>query len=138
MNELQSNELEVESLLEKSEKEFEVKKLWYEYLLESFHETPISVTDMNKNIAFINKAGLKILGKTREEIIGKYCGDVWGLDICGESCEIEHKCGNENNVFNVSDKTHTIFSSYIKDKDGNNIGLIQVVSDITDPTILRK
>jgi PAS domain-containing protein len=31
---------------------------------------------MDKNITFLNQAALTILGKTRKEVIGKYCGNV--------------------------------------------------------------
>lgn len=83
----------LEELLErtkKSEQKYRERFHWYEFLLDACYETAISVTDMKKNVTFINNAGLKILGKRREEVLGKYCGDVWKADICRDSrCGIE-------------------------------------------------
>jgi len=105
---------------------------WYLSILDAY-ELPISVTDMQKNITFLNKAALTILGKTREETTGKYCGDVWGVDICRDNrCGIEcMKRGEGKSVFNVGDQVFTTSASYIKDLNGNNIGHIEVVNNIT-------
>ena len=120
----------------KSERFFEEKVHWYESLLDAFYETPISVTDMDKKVTFLNKAALDILGKTREEVIGRHCGDVWDVDICKDHrCGIEcMKRGEGKSVFHVGDQTFTTFASYIKDLNGNNIGHIEVVSNITEET----
>ena len=134
-NDLQRNTLE-EILIksQKSEREFSEKAHWYEFLLDALYQTPISVTDINKNITFINKIGLTILGKTRDEVIGKYCGDIWDVDICrDERCGIEClKRGKGLSEFRIDDSIYTTLASYIKDLDGNNIGHIEVVTNITD------
>jgi hypothetical protein len=31
---------------------------------------------MKKNVTFLNKAALAVLGKTRKDVIGKHCGKV--------------------------------------------------------------
>ncbi len=116
--------------------EFKDKVYWYEALLDAFNETPVSVTDMHKNVTFLNKAALSILGKTREEVIGKNCGSVWGVDICqNENCGIEYlKCSKGKSTFNVGNEIFTTSASYIKDRNGNNIGHIEVVSNISEAT----
>ena len=134
-NDLQRNTLE-EILIksQKSEREFSEKAHWYEFLLDALYDTPISVTDMNKNITFINRIGLTILGKTRDEAIGKFCGDVWDVDICrDERCGIEClKRGKGLSEFRLGDSIYTTLASYIQDLDGNHIGHIEVVTNITD------
>jgi transcriptional regulator with PAS, ATPase and Fis domain len=57
-------------------KVFGDKARWYEDLLDAFVDNPISVTDINKNVTFLNKAALTVLGKTREEVMDKHCGQV--------------------------------------------------------------
>ena len=134
--EMYRREAELQDVLEKSqksEKAFEGKTHWYEALLDAFEETPISVTDMDKKITFLNKSALTILGTTREATMGKYCGDVWNVDICkDERCGIEClKRGKGKSEFQVGDTTFTTLASYIKDSEGNNIGHIEVVDNVT-------
>jgi len=134
--EMRRREAELQMVLKKSqnsENEFREKVHWYEALLDAFEETPISVTDMNKNLTFLNKAALTILGTTREATMGKYCGDVWNVDICkDERCGIEYlKCNKGKSEFQVGDNIFTTLASYIKDSEGNNIGHIEVVNNVT-------
>jgi methyl-accepting chemotaxis protein/PAS domain-containing protein len=112
---------------------FNDKMHWYEAILDAFVETPISVTDMNKNLTLLNKAALKVLGKTKEETIGKTCGSVWSVDICkNERCGIEHlKRGKGKSIFNIGDVYFTTDASYIKDKKGNKIGYVELVTNIS-------
>jgi len=123
--------------LQESQKSFNETVYWYESLLDAFYNTPISVTDMDKKVTFLNKAALDILGKTREEVTGKHCGEVWGVDICkDERCGIEYlKCGKGKSNFNVGDTYFTTLASYVKDSHGNNIGHIEVVENITEHKI---
>jgi len=138
--EMRRHEDELNETLEKMKvmvadgEHFKDKVHWYEALLDAFIESPISVTDMDKNVTFLNQAALTILGKTREEVIGKKCGCVWGVDICkDERCGIEYlKRGLGKSVFNVGDAIFTTDASYIKDRNGNNIGHIEVVANITE------
>ena len=113
---------------------FKEKAHWYEFMLDSIYETPISATDMDKKITFLNKAGLDILGKTRQEVTGKPCAEVWNLDICkNENCGIECMIREEgHSVFNIDNSTYTSRASYIKDLAGINIGHVEVVNDVTE------
>jgi PAS domain-containing protein len=120
--------------IQASEEEFEEKLHWYEAMLDAFTETPISVTDMSNSITFLNQAALNLLGITRNEAIGKYCGNIWRVDICrDERCSIEClKRNRGKSIFNFGDTTFTSIASYIKDRSGANIGHIEVLSNITD------
>jgi len=134
-NELKETVVNMEKMLTAAE-EFKDKTHWHEALLDAFEESPISVTDMNKNVTFLNKAALDVLGKTREEVIGKNCGSVWGVDICkNEKCGIEYlKCGKGKSVFNIGSNIFTTSTSYIKDRNGNNVGHIEVITNISEAT----
>jgi len=112
---------------------FADKMQWYEAMLDAFDDMPISATDMDKNITYLNKAALSILGKTKENTLGKNCGEVWGVDICRDKrCGIEHlKQGKGKSIFNVGDTFFTTIASYIKDRKGNNIGHVEVVSNVS-------
>jgi len=114
--------------------EFEKKIHWYECILNAL-DKPVSVTDLNKNMTFLNQIGLTILNKKREEVIGKYCGDVWNLDICNDSqCCVERlkRCeAGGRSEFQLENSIYSNIASYIKDIDGNKIGHISVVTDIT-------
>ena len=134
---LKQREIDMENLLatvKESEQASKEKNHWYESLLDAFYESQMTATDMNKKITFLNNAALKTLGKTREETIGKYCGDVWNVDICKDNrCGIEClKRGEGKSLFHVGDKTFTSFVSYIKDLSGKDIGHIEVISNISD------
>jgi len=131
MKDITEEVLEMEKI-RRREAELEDSMQWKQSLLDAM-ENPISVTDMDKKITFLNQATLNILGKTREEVLGKFCGDVWNLDICKDGrCGIEClKRGERKSEFSIGDKKFTTLANYIVDHDGNNIGHIEVIEDIT-------
>jgi methyl-accepting chemotaxis protein len=60
---------------------------WYEAMLDSI-PFPISVTDNEMNWTFINEAATKVMGRKRQEVLGRPCCE-WGADICNtERCGI--------------------------------------------------
>ena len=106
---------------------------WYEAILDALSENPISVTDMDKNVTFLNKAALSMLGQTREETIGKMCVKVWGAEICEtKECGIEYlRRGKGKSSFGFDDHFYTVIASYIKDRKGKNIGHVELVTNIS-------
>ena len=109
------------------------KIFWYEQLLDSI-PFPVSVTDMNMNWTFINAPVKSIIGKEREEVIGHKCSE-WHADICGtQKCGIEMlRSGKPTSYFKNEglDKNFQVDTSYIKNKQGENIGHIEFVQDVT-------
>ncbi len=109
------------------------KVFWYEQILDAI-PFPVSVTDTQMNWTFINKSTENILNKKRNEIVGQNCSN-WGADICNTD-----KCGIEclrkgkattffsNSLHNLEFKVDTAF---LKNKNGVNIGHIEVVQNIT-------
>jgi len=115
--------------------EFE-KFNWHETLLDSL-QMPLSVTDLEKNIVFVNAAALAMLRKTvhdRKDIIGKKCSKVFNISICGdERCGVESlKRGENSIIFKMGGGTFNSYQDYIKDGSGNNIGHFEIVTDLTE------
>jgi PAS domain S-box-containing protein len=99
----------------------------------------VTITDINRNIIYINNAHTRTFGYKPEEIIGKKSDVLYPLDDpSGVSSKIyealamvgwegERPALRKNgNAFPVYEKT-----SAIKDKDGNQIGIVSVLDDIT-------
>ena len=109
------------------------KVFWYEQLLDSIPH-PISVTDLDMNWTFINKAIENDFGKTRKDVLGKACSEL-NTKLCNtENCSIlQLQKGNRTvymqrlgieNEFRVD--TEKVF-----DKNGKHIGYIELIQDIT-------
>jgi methyl-accepting chemotaxis protein len=108
------------------------KIYWFEGILDSI-PNPVSITDINMNWTFINKAVENFLGKKRAEVIGKHCSN-WGAAICNtENCGV--KClsrGKTSTSFNQMGMDFKVDVNYLKDSKGKNIGHIEIVQDITE------
>lgn len=115
------------------QKASEDKAYWYEQILDSI-PFPLSVTDMDMNWTFINKAATDVTGKTRDEAIGKQCSN-WNADICGtKKCGIACLRRGEKSSFFTQpslDKDFQVDTSYLEDANGERIGHIELVQDIT-------
>ena len=110
------------------------KIFWYESLLDSI-PWPISVTDMDMNWTFINKAAMDLTGATREEVLGKQCSS-WGADICNtERCGIACLRRGQNTSFFTQpglERDFQVDTAFLTDKSGQQIGHIEVVQDVTE------
>jgi len=119
-----------------SAKVFAEKMHFYESTLDSPPDTMIYVADLDQKIVYMNKACLTMLGKSKEQIIGKYCYDVWNVEICKtDRCAIEclKRSGKSSRVeFNLGDRRLTTHASSVKDLYGNDIGYAEVIEDITE------
>lgn len=114
------------------------KTHWLESLLDSI-PFPISVTDMNMQWTFINKATEEFLGKKREVMMGISC-DHWKANICNtQQCGIQ---GLRRNIlrteFNQAGRDFQVNTSWLYDTQGNKTGHIEVVQDITQIISTRK
>jgi len=94
---------------------------------------PLSITDMNLNWTFINRAVENFLGKKRAEVIGKHCSN-WGAAICNtEDCGVVClRRGQKSTSFSQMGMDFKVDTSYLKDSKGKNIGHIEIVHDITE------
>ncbi len=116
------------------------KAFWYESLLDSI-SFPISVTDMNRNWTFINKAAEQVAGKKRTEVLGQQCHN-WGADICRtERCGIECLLrGQSTSTFTQPglERDFQVDVSFLFNRKGEKIGHIEVVQDITEANRMRR
>jgi methyl-accepting chemotaxis protein len=122
--------------IRRHEQELDEKVHWYESLLDACADTLISVTDMDGKVTFLNKAALDMLGMTKEETLGKPCSDVWKVENCHtENCGFTQlKKGNHTTNFKVGDQYFSSSASYIKNPQGENIGHIEVISNVSELT----
>jgi methyl-accepting chemotaxis protein len=114
------------------------REYWYEQLLDNMHQ-PISVTDMDMRWTFINKPVEDFLKVKREDMLGKSC-DTWGAKICntpdcGVQCLRSGKCETK---FEQGGGSFQVNSSYLYDTTGHKIGHIEVVTDVSSQSRLKK
>lgn len=107
------------------------KVLWYEALLDSV-PLPVSVTDINMNWTFINKAVEQFLGVTRKDVMGKQCSN-WKASICNtENCGIAClRKGKSFTDFNQVGRDFHVDTSYITNAKGERIGHVEVIQEMT-------
>jgi methyl-accepting chemotaxis protein len=107
------------------------KAHWYESLLDSI-PFPLSVTDTNMNWTFINKATEGFLGKSRKDVMGAHCS-TWGAKICNTNdCGIKcFKRGQTQTYFEQNGLHCQVDVALLQDKEGKEIGYIEVVQNIT-------
>ncbi len=104
---------------------------WYEALLDSLR-MPMSVTDMDMQWTFVNKAVEDMLKVKRKDIVGKPCSN-WGASNCKtNNCGIERIRNNKPlTFFEQFGGYFRVDTSYITDKKGNKIGHVEFVQDVT-------
>ena len=110
---------------------------FYEQIIDAV-PLPVSVTDMNMNWTFLNKFATDPLGITRADITGQQCKN-WGADICGtDKCGISClRKGVPTTFFHQWDKDFEVTSSYLTGLNGEEIGHIEIVQEITDKVALQ-
>lgn len=103
--------------------------------------------DLDFKITTINRAAEVILGVREEEVIGKYCFEIFHANICEHSCALKETIRTGKNIIN---KIIYIVNSYgsripvsistalIKDIHGKLIGGVETFRDISDIEELRK
>lgn len=111
---------------------------WYESILDSI-PYPLSVTDNNMNWTFVNKPVEQLFNQKRSDFIGKPCNN-WGAKICntqqcGITCLKNGKC---QTFFEQFDKDYQVDVNYLYDANGNKVGHVEVVQDITTITEIQK
>jgi len=116
------------------------KSVWYEAIINSM-PFPISVTDMNMNWTFINKAAEQVTGKKLKDVLNMQCSN-WGADICNsDRCGITLlRKGQTTSFFRQPgmDADFQVDTSYIFDKAGTKIGHVEFVQDVTKMVTQQK
>ncbi|MFN8597027.1 MAG: methyl-accepting chemotaxis protein [Anaerolineae bacterium] len=110
------------------------KVFWYEQLLDAI-PFPISVTDLDMNWTFINRPVEKMLNVRRQDVLGKAC-ENWNAEICRTAnCGVQSlRAGRLQTRFKQLGKDFQVDSAYIVDQQGQRVGHIEVVQDVTTLT----
>ena len=116
------------------------KMHWYESVINSVPYS-ISVTDMDMHWTFMNAAALKDTGFSElSQALGKHCsakkGSLCNTPGCGIECLRRGKTRVEPIL--PDGRTIRIIMSYLKDRNGVNIGHVELGQDITEEVHLRK
>lgn len=98
----------------------------------------IFVTDLDERIIEFNKSAEKITGYKKEEVLGRFCEEIFKTDLCHETCALRNKNKiiiNKESTFITKDgnqRIASVSSALIKDNDGNIIAGVQTFKDITE------
>ena len=102
---------------------------------------PVSVTDLDMNWEFINKAVCDMTGLKREKVLGKPC-NKWNADICKtERCGIAClRRGEKTSFFQQPgiDADFRVDTEYTYNVKGEIIGHIEIIQDISTTSRVAK
>lgn len=107
------------------------KTFWYEQILDAL-PFPLSVTDVDMKMTYLNKASLDILKRPKSELLGLNC-QAWNGQVCGtKDCGIVRlKHGQSRTMAERNGKTNQIDVSYLKNAKGEVIGHVEILQDVT-------
>lgn len=116
----------------------ENQKVWYESILDSI-PFPVSVTDLNMNWTYMNPAVVEMANVDRKEALGTQCSR-WNADICRtRNCGVESlRRGEKKTYFDQAGGNYMVDLAWIKNANGENVGHIEIIQDITDLKLLEK
>jgi len=110
---------------------------WYRSILDAI-PVPISVTDVDMSWTFVNSAVESLIGMKRDTIYGKPCSTM-GTEICNT-----HDCGIacakrfvDRTFFNSAGKSYQVDVSKLTSLDGDTVGYVEVLQDVTMLRIQR-
>jgi len=118
----------------------------YEIVLESISDGVFTVDHEWKIMSF-NHSAEKITGISRKEAIGRHCWDVFRSNMCQDECALKKTMQEGKSFFSSSTYIidsrkkkipTTVFTSLLKDKNGNIIGGVETFRDHSLVEELRK
>jgi len=120
-------------------------KDWPHFIIQSMADGVITVNGRLK-ITDFNKAAEELMGYTREEVLGKFCGDVLRSTLCGAECPLR-KAMNSGEAVPREAVLHNRFgqnievvlaASALRDDQGNLLGGVETFRDIGPFKLLEK
>jgi methyl-accepting chemotaxis protein len=135
-NDVRELALSVNDALDSISEEEGKKATFYLSILDAL-PAPLSVTDLDENLTFINKTTEEMINVKRGDVLGMHCSN-WGADICNtERCGIKAlRRGESNSVFKQNGGHFKLLVSYLRGPDGNVFGHLETVVDITDQVVV--
>lgn len=111
---------------------------WYEEILDNI-PNPLSVTDLDMNWTFINRAVEGLMKVKRDDILGHQCNE-WGAPICKtDKCGVVClRGGNSESDFEQWGKNFGVETQFLYNKRGEKIGHVEYVTDVTAMDNLNK
>ena len=119
-------------LVKEQKQELEITMHRYKSILNAV-PLPITVTDFDTKVTFINTAVEKFMGITLKEVLGKPCSNCWNINICNTpDCAIECvKRGLKQTFFTRNDYSYKVDVEVLRNIKNETIGYIDVIQDIT-------
>ncbi len=112
------------------------RDFWYKQVLDTI-SPPITITDMNKNIKFVNKPALERLGVKGEGYLSGTYDQLWNTaaksaDSWDSSLEALLKSGTrESRIVEIFGDSWNAISDYVYDEKGVKQGVIEYLEKIT-------
>lgn len=105
---------------------------YYQNVLHSI-ANPIVITNLDKNIVFLNRAAESLFGRPLAECFGKSCSSFQS-PLCGtEDCCIKRFLrGGEPAIQHNAGKSYRVSMSSLLDAAGRPVGYISVSTDVTE------
>ncbi|NVK54710.1 MAG: PAS domain-containing protein [Alteromonadaceae bacterium] len=109
---------------------------FYEQVLDAI-PNPLSVTDLDMKWTFVNRAATDPLGVKRADVLGQHCSN-WGANICNtKDCGVTClRNGKSVTSFNQWGKDFHVDTCYITGLDGQKIGHVEYVQEISEKVAL--
>ena len=106
------------------------KAAWYESILDAI-PLAVSVVDLKQNWTFLNRETEKTSGIIRSDVVGRPWSDFMSdLPGCSNPFNL-FKNGIESSEKRYKEKLYQTQYAYVHDAQGNNIGMMEVVVDVT-------
>ena len=114
------------------------KAYWYESIIDCMPFL-VSVTDMKRDMTFVNKPVEEFLGKKRTDLLGKQCSN-WDVDICKtENCGINClEAGRPWPTFDQEGVDFKVDGSFLMDSRDRKVGHIEIFQDVSEMIELQK
>ncbi len=102
--------------------------------------TPVVRIDKKFNIEFINETGAKLLGLKQEDLLGKKCYDYFKTEHCNtDRCAVARAMKERHQVKEITtarpagkEMEILYYGSPVTDINGNIVGGIEIITDITE------
>ena len=110
---------------------------WPHFIIQSMADAVITV-DGNMQVTDFNKAAEKLTGYTRQEALGKFCGEVLQSSMCGRECPLKLAMSDGEAVSREAllhnrrgqDIEVMLSASALRDDQGNLLGGVETFRDI--------
>lgn len=110
---------------------------WPHFIIQSMADGVITV-DEKMRITDLNRAAEKITGYSREEALGRYCGEILHSSMCGRECPLKMAMNGGEPISREAFLTNRLgqkidimlTASVLQDDDGNFLGGVETIRDI--------